>query len=163
MVNKELWSTLNQPDSDLANMGVEIKTLMPKRKDGLYGVSLTVPTSDSLIAEPIAEILSTLVKPDQYIFQVIIYDNEFGTHTTTNDAVNPLEAFERAKLDVKRSLVNSAAQDEAMRIEDAESRILDMAQNAAIAEKLFDAFKFEIESVEIICHPASWNFAEKEE
>lgn len=157
-----MWNPLIQPDSDLVNMGVEVKTLLPKRKDGLYGVSLTVPTTDSSIAEQTAEILRTLVKPEKYVFQVVINDKELGTYTTTIEAVDPAEAFEKAKLQVKSSLVNSAAQDEAMRIEDTESRFLDMAENGAIAERLSNSFKFEIELVEIVCHPASWNFAEKE-
>lgn len=153
-----------QPDSELAGAGIVITTLLPKRKDGLYGISLDVPKECidyNSIAQNTATIFTTLEKPEEYIFRITIYDKDLGTHVSTNDARNPLEAFEKAKVTVKKSLVDSAAQDEAMRIEDTEMRILDIAENAAISQRASENFRFQIESVEISCYPASWNFVEK--
>lgn len=166
MTNKELWGQSIQPDSELTKTGVIITTLLPKRKDGLYGISLVVPEEcmvENNISETTADIFATLSKPDGYVFRVTINDKDLGTHITTNEADNPLIAFEKAKLTIKRLLADSEAQTEAMRIEDEETRVLDMAENAAIAERVHNAFKFDIETVEISCVPASWSFGEREE
>lgn len=129
-------------------------------------MSLVVPeecVTENNLETNIAEIFATLSKPDGYVFRVTLNDRDLGTHITTNEADNPLTAFERAKLTIKRLLSDSEAQTEAMRIEDEEMRILDMAENAAIAERTYNAFKFDIETVEISCVPASWSFGEREE
>jgi hypothetical protein len=155
---KDLWEQQTEPGSDLAATGVVIGTLAPKRKDGLYGKSFMVPIDNNCIAPQIADILATLARPEGYIFQVTLYDKDLGAHASTSDTKNPLEAFEKAKFNVRRSLVASAAQDEALRIEEAEIRVLDIAENAAISEKFYQAFKFQIESIDITCMPTSWYF-----
>jgi hypothetical protein len=166
MGSKEVWKQQIEPDSELTKTGVIITTLLPKRKDGLYGISLVIPEecmAENNIEPNTAEIFTTLTKPEGYVFRVTINDKDLGTHITTNEADNPLFAFEKAKLTIKRLLVDSEAQTEAMRIEDEGTRILDMAENAAIAERVYNAFRYDIESIEISCVPTSWSFAEREE
>lgn len=147
---------------DLINLGVKVELIDSKKKDGLTELKFSFKLENNYPPQAIAEILQKIEKPADYVFDVFFTDLGLGYLSTSNISENALQAFKRGLYDIRRLFVNARSQDEALRLEEAEDRSFDISENAAIQKRIDIEFQFELESVEIVCGPLSWNWPENE-
>jgi hypothetical protein len=161
--------------SALEKLGVQVEVITSQRKDASTGIQFTISLEENEVPKDIAGLLEWFTPQDGYSYKVTLHDAELGTYVSGNisgsvypkngdqDRIprSPLDAIREAKEKVKNSIVSSSAQDRAMREEEETSTFLDMSRNAAIFSEELELFHFTIESVEVLCYPASWGFAER--